>query len=101
VTREGWQARHEKAARPQEPEAQPEPLDVHSGGSDVIEALKAHPSVTKIVLGVIDPGRRPAGLSARDVPAGLKVFVRGNGAVQTLFVYTTDRTSVRVSLGLA
>ena len=68
---------------------------------EVIEALKAHPAVTKIVLGVIDPGRRPTGVSARDVPAGLKVFVRGNGAVQTLFVYTTDRPAVRRSLGLA
>lgn len=68
----------------------------------VIESLKAHPAVTKIALGVIDAGhRRPPGLSARDIPAGLKVFVRGSGAVQTLFVYTADRVAVRRSLGLA
>jgi hypothetical protein len=67
----------------------------------VIESLKAHPAVTKIVLGVIDPGRRPPGVAARDIPAGLKVFVRGNGAVQTLFVYTTDRLAARQALGLA
>jgi hypothetical protein len=67
----------------------------------VIESLKTHPAVTKIALGVIDPGHRPPGLSARDIPAGLKVFVRGSGAVQTLFVYTADRAAVRRSLGLA
>lgn len=64
----------------------------------VIVALKKLPEVKKIALGVIDPGKGPARLTARDIPAGLKVFVRGGNAVQTLFVFTDDRAAVRRAL---
>jgi hypothetical protein len=64
----------------------------------VIIALKKLPTVKKIALGVIDPRRGPAGLTTRDIPAGLKVFVRGGSAVQTIFVFTDDRAAVRRAL---
>jgi hypothetical protein len=51
------------------------------------------PCVTKIVLGTITQIKGPAvakRLKSQEIPAGLKVTVRGSKTVQELYVYTTD-----------
>ena len=56
----------------------------------LLRAAKNSPSVTKIVLGKIDP-LRPSKPHLRftHILAGLKMQVRGKNAVQIFFVYTT------------
>lgn len=60
----------------------------------VIESAGKLDCVNKIVLGVIKRVKSPsAGKSFKisDVPAGVRVKVRGPKSVQELFIYTTDR----------
>ena len=54
-----------------------------------VKAANECSSVSKIVIGVIEPtrGGRPH-IKFTPVPAGLRMQVRGNSAVQIFFVYT-------------
>jgi hypothetical protein len=55
-----------------------------------VEAARDCPHVTKIALGVITPIRAGAEhLKFTPVGGGLKMQVRGTGAVQVFWVYTT------------
>lgn len=60
-----------------------------NGAEIVVDAARKHEQVKSVVVSIIEPkrgGRRS--LKMRPVPAGLKIKVQGDGAVQTLFVYT-------------
>ena len=60
----------------------------------VIKSADKLNCVSKIVLGVIKRVNSPAvGKSVKitDIPAGIRVKVRGPKSVQELFVYTSDR----------
>ncbi|MDP3993066.1 MAG: DUF2103 domain-containing protein [bacterium] len=60
----------------------------------VIEAASSLDCVSKIILGVIKRVKSPAvgkSLKISDVPAGIRVKVRGPKSVQELFIYTSDR----------
>lgn len=61
----------------------------------VIRTAKALPSVRKVVLGAIRPVRygREA-IKCWEVPAGLKVKVRGVGDCQILYVFTREPQKV-------
>jgi hypothetical protein len=54
-----------------------------------VNAAKASPHVSKIVIGVITPTRtgQPR-IKFTPIQAGLRIQVRGNSAVQIFFVYT-------------
>jgi len=69
--------------------------DTHSTATEtaaiVIEALAKLDAVTKISLGAITHiGGGERRLKCLPITGGLKVVVRGSGAVQDLFVYTSD-----------
>lgn len=67
----------------------------------VVRALRRIPCVTKIVIGPIGhcgPSRSGVRIKVDDVPAGVRVLVRGVTAVQVLFVYGADRSAVRAAL---
>lgn len=59
----------------------------------VIAAAKRLPEVTKIILGYIvrPAGRTKPQLKFVEIPAGIRISVRGRSAQQTLIVYTSDR----------
>ena len=57
----------------------------------LVEAAKALPQVSKVVLGEIVPLKgAPMRLKFVPVPAGLKMVVRGGATQQTFFLYTAD-----------
>jgi hypothetical protein len=60
----------------------------------IIESASKLECVSKIVLGVIKQVKSPPAsksIKVLDIPAGLRVKVRGPKSVQELFIYTTDR----------
>lgn len=62
---------------------------------EVIKIVANIPSVTKISSGIIKKvggGRRS--IKITPVPAGLKVAVRGSGAVQELVIFTKEQEVV-------
>ena len=65
----------------------------------VLEAAKALPEVSKVVLSVIKPSRadRPR-LKFSPVPAGLKMQVRSRTAIQIFYVYSGDPSETQRKL---
>ncbi len=66
-------------------------IDVAEG---VIKSATKLDCVNKIVLGVIQLVKSPPvgkSIKISDVPAGIRVKVRGPKSVQELFIYTSDR----------
>jgi len=62
----------------------------------VVRVLAKMPEVTKISLGIITPARGgKRGLKCLPITGGIKIVVRGIGAVQDLFVYTSDSASTQ------
>ncbi|MBI5654062.1 hypothetical protein HZC53_00180 [Candidatus Uhrbacteria bacterium] len=62
----------------------------------IIRAAKKLDAVTKVVIAElvhVGPGRQR--IKFADVPAGLKVTVRGGILQQVLYLYTVDRETVR------
>lgn len=60
----------------------------------VIESAGKLDCVSKIILGVIKHIKSPPvgkSIKINDIPAGIRVKVRGPKSVQELFIYTTDR----------
>ncbi|MCR4277740.1 MAG: DUF2103 domain-containing protein [Candidatus Berkelbacteria bacterium] len=60
----------------------------------IIEAASKLGCVNKIVLGVIKQVKSPPvykSIKVAEVPAGIRVRVRGPKSVQELFIYTSDR----------
>ncbi len=60
----------------------------------VIESAGKLECVSKIILGVIKHVKSPPvgkSIKVSDIPAGIRVKVRGPKSVQELFIYTTDR----------
>jgi hypothetical protein len=54
-----------------------------------VNIAKESPHVSKIVIGVIEPTKKgQPHIKFSPVPAGLRMRVRGNTAVQSFFVYT-------------
>ena len=70
----------------------------------VVEAANSLDCVSKIVLGVIQQIKSAPvdkSLKITEVPAGLKVRVRGPKTVQQLFIYTHDRAVTTAALDRA
>lgn len=61
-----------------------------------IDAAAKLPSVSKIVLGLIEqrPCKNPR-LKFEEIPAGWKITVYSLRSIQTLYVYTTDKVATR------
>jgi len=60
----------------------------------IIESASKLDCVSKIVLGVIKQVKSPPvhkGMKVLEIPAGIRVKVRGPKSVQELFIYTSDR----------
>lgn len=60
----------------------------------VIESAGKLDCVSKIILGVIKHIKSPPvgkSIKINDIPAGIRVKVRGPKSVQELFIYTSDR----------
>ena len=60
----------------------------------VIRSVGKLECVSKIVLGIIKSIKSPPvgkSIKVSDVPAGIRVKVRGPKSVQELFIYTSDR----------
>jgi Predicted metal-binding protein (DUF2103) len=61
----------------------------------ILSVIQKHPDVTKISLGEIrhvSGGRRD--IKCLRIDAGIKVAIRGNGAVQQIYVYTNNADEV-------
>jgi hypothetical protein len=61
---------------------------------DVVKAARRVASVTNMTFGVIEQVKGSAvnkRLKIEDIPAGLRVVVRGSKTIQELFIYTTNR----------
>ena len=63
----------------------------------IINQLEKQPEVTKIVLGIIKAGLRPAPQRTKITPIqnGLKLQIRGTNSVQTIFVYSIDASKIK------
>lgn len=62
----------------------------------IIRVAKKHDAVTKVVIAElvhVGPGRQR--IKFTDVPAGLKVTIRGGILQQVLYLYTENRQEVR------
>lgn len=67
---------------------------------EFILAAKERPEVTKIILGTITNARGGVPkVTARAIPAGLRVTVRSSCQVQRLYVYTTTPSETAAALG--
>ena len=66
----------------------------------VIKQARRMEEVDKVVLGTIKTGVRPGKIRLKcvDLPAGLKVTIRGNTAVQTVYLYTRQKRKVQKAL---
>ncbi|MDO8649726.1 MAG: DUF2103 domain-containing protein [Candidatus Berkelbacteria bacterium] len=63
----------------------------------IIESASKLDCVSKIVLGVIKQVKSPPvhkSMKVLEIPAGIRVKVRGPKSVQELFIYTNDRPLV-------
>mgnify|MGYP001579567027 FL=1 len=60
----------------------------------IIESASKLDCVSKIVLGVIKQVKSPSvykNIKIAEIPAGIRIKVRGPKSVQELFIYTNDR----------
>ena len=65
----------------------------------VLMAAKDAEEVKRIVVSVICSGKGSGKkIKISDVPNGLRVTVKGNGAVQEFFVYTSDGSKTKAFL---
>lgn len=67
----------------------------------VIESAAKLDCVSKIVLGIIKQVKSPPvykSIKVVDIPAGIRVKVRGPKSVQELFIYTTDRPLTTITI---
>lgn len=67
----------------------------------VIDILEKSGVVKKISRGVIKNTKSKTGqksIKITEIKAGLKLSIRGNGAVQDLYAYTTEKDSIKIKL---
>lgn len=60
----------------------------------IVESASKLECVTKIVLGIIKQVKSPPvykNIKIAEIPAGIRIKVRGPKSVQELFIYTNDR----------
>ncbi len=64
--------------------------------ASIVDAARKMPEVRKIVIGVIKQARAGSPFAkVIEIPAGLKVEVKGNSAVQEIFLYTDQQEFVK------
>jgi hypothetical protein len=64
-----------------------------------VSAAKESPRVSKIVIGVIKPTKTgQSHIKFTPIPAGLRMQVRGNSAVQIFYVYTDRPNDVMTEI---
>lgn len=66
----------------------------------VIQTAESLSDVSKVVVSIILPkaGSRTPRVDFTSIPAGLQLIVRGNGAAQQLFVYTSSPEAVKQAI---
>lgn len=65
----------------------------------IVDRASELPEVTKIVLGIIKQiGNGKRNVKFTDIPAGLKLNIRGNTTIQEVFIYSSNPIKTKKEL---